>query len=264
MKVLRNVLLGILAVAVIGLLCYQGFVTHELETTDLMKGLLVLAGLILLIFRGPRRTRATKKVYKSAYAHLIGDAFSQDPKLENQMYKALDDFNKGKYPAAFRKLEQLRDQSPRSEDFFATTVFMALCCSRMGNYEEAIGYYIAALQVKEHSTVASNLGNCYLELGKTEEALEYFQRAVRADASNPNAYNNIAQLFIQLGEFEKALMYAEDALKINAKMPQALNAMAICHAMLGNDKESETYFKRAVACGSDGKSLRAYINNLRT
>ena len=204
------------------------------------------------------------KVLKTAYASLIGDAFSHDPKMEKQMYKALDEFNKGKCPAAFRKLEQLHSQSPRSEDYFATAVFMALCCSRMGNYDEAIQYYIAALQVKEHSTVASNLGNCYLELGKTEEALECFFRAVRADSSNPNAYNNIAQLFIQLGEFEKALIYAEDALKINAKMPQALNAMAICHAMLENDKESESCFKRAVACGSDGKSLRAYINNLKT
>ena len=60
------------------------------------------------------------------------------------------------------------------------------------------------------------------------------------------------------------MVYAEEALAINGKMPQALNAMAICYAMLDYDEEAETYFRRAVACGSDGKTLRAYIENLKS
>jgi tetratricopeptide (TPR) repeat protein len=71
------------------------------------------------------------------------------------------------------------------------------------------------------------MGSCYLELGKMEESLECFKRAIRADASNPNPHNNIAQLYIECGEFAEALPYAEAALKINAKLPQALNAMTI-------------------------------------
>ena len=264
MKILRYVLAGIVAALVIGLMCYEGFVTHELDNTSITKGVLILAGLVLTLLRGPRQAKATKKDYQIAYGHLIGDAFCQEPKLEKQFYKALDDFNKGRYPVALRNLEQLRKHSPRSTEYFAVMVFMALCYDRMGAYEDAIGYYAAALQVREHSTVASNMGTCYLELGKMDEALECFRRSVRADASNPNSYNNIAQLYIKLGEFEKALPYAEDALKINAKLLAALNAMTICHAMLDNEAESEVYFRRAVACGSDGKALRAYIDNLKS
>ena len=80
----------------------------------------------------------------------------------------------------------------------------------------------------------------------------------------PNPYNNIAQLYIQKGEFEDALPFAENAIAMNAKMPQALNALAICHAMLGNDEKYDQYFRRAVACGSDGRQLRAYIENLKS
>lgn len=264
MKALRYILVALVAGSVIGLLCYQGFVTKELTSSTLTKAVLILAGLVLSLLKGPRRGKARKADYKAAYGHLIGNAFSGDAKLEKLLYKALDDFNNRKYPVALKKLEQLRVSSSRSADRFTVTVFTALCYSRMGKFEEAIRYYNSALQIQEHTTAASNMGSCYLELGKVEEALECFKRAVRADASNPNAVNNIAQLYIQTGDFESALPYAEQAVALNGKMPQALNAMAICHAMLGNDAESDTYFRRAVACGSDGKTLRAYIENLKS
>jgi tetratricopeptide (TPR) repeat protein len=264
MKALRYILVGLVSAAVLGLLYYQGVVTGELTTSNLTKGLLILAGLVLSLVRKPRRGRATKADYKAAYGHLIGSAFSDEPKLEKLLYRALDDFNRGRYSSALKKLDELYTASPKSMDRFAVTVFTALCHSRMGNYEDAIQLYANALRIREHSTVASNMGNCYLELSKTEEALECFHRAIRADASNPNALNNIAQLYIQTGEFEQALPYAQQAFAINSNMPQILNALAICHAMLGNDQEAETYFRRAVACGSDGKTLRAYINNLKS
>ena len=264
MKALRAILISLMAAVVIGLLCYQGFVTKELTSGNLTKGILILAGLIISLFRSVRRGKATKATYKAAYGHLIGNAFAEDPKLEKQLYKALDYFNRGKYTESQKKLEQLRLASPRSADRFTVITFSALCDSRMGRFEDAIRKYTSALQIREHSTVASNMGNCYLELGKTDEALECFLRAIRADGSNPNAHNNIAQLYIQLGEYEDALPYAEAALEINAKMPQALNAMVICYAMLDYDEEAEIYFRRAVANGSDGKALRAYIDNLKS
>lgn len=264
MKALRYILVGLAAAAVIGLLYYQGFVTKELTSSNLTKGALILAGLVLALFRGPRRQRVTKAGYKAAYGHLIGNAFAEDPKQEKKLYQALDNFNNSRYPAALQKLEQLRLASPRSADRFAVTAFTALCYDRMKQYEEAIRHYTTALQIREHSTMASNMGSCYLNLGRIDEALECFLRAVRADGSNPNAYNNIAQLYIQLGEYEDAIVYAEKALEINAKMTQALNAMAICYAMLDDDEESEAYFRRATANGSDGKVLRAYINNLKS
>ena len=264
MKAFRYILVGLLAAGVIGLLAYQGFVTHELTSSNLTRALLILAGLVLTLLKGNRRRRATKADYRAAYGHLISGAFQEEPKLEKEFFKALDDFNSRKYPACLEKLDALYAASPNRTDRFAVIVFTALCHSRMGQFEEAIRFYTSALQIREHSTVASNMGNCYLELGKFEEALEYFKRALRSDASNPNAYNNIAQLYIESGDFESALPYAEKALEINGKMPQALNAMAICHAMLGNETEYETYFRRAVACGSDGKSLRSYIENLKS
>ena len=264
MKALKYILVFLVIAGVISLLYYQGMVTGELTTGYLVKGLLILAGLVVTLFRGSHRNQVTRLGLKTAYSHIIGNAFSEDPKLEKKFYAALSDFNKRKYDAALKKLDSLRIEAPRSADRFAVLTFTALCHSRQGRWEDAIKEYIAALQIQEHSTAASNLGNCYLNLGRTEEALDAFLRAIRADDSNANAYNNIAQLYIQLGEYEDAMEYAEAALERNANMPQALNAMAICHAMFDEDDESERYIRRAAANGSDIKTLRSYIANLKS
>ena len=263
MKALKYILVGLVAAGVIGLLCYQGFVTKALTASNLLRAILILAGLVLVLVRGDRTKRLTKTQYQAAYGHLIGNAFTDDPKLEKQFYSALADFNNRKYSACLQKLEQLRLESPRAANRFAVFAFKGLCYDRLHQYEDAIAQYAAALQIREHSTVASNMGSCYLNMGRTNPALECFFRALRADDKNPNAYNNIAQLYIQLGEYEDAIEYAAQALALNAKMPQALNAMAISYAMLDHDEEAETYFRRAVANGSDGKVLRAYIENLK-
>lgn len=263
MKVFKYILVGLVAAGVVGLLCYQGFVTKDLTTSNLMRAALILAGLVLALFRGRRRQRVSKSGFQAAYGHIIGSAFSEDPRLEKKLYAALADFNNRKYPACLQKLEQLRLESPRSADRFVVLTFKGLCFDRQKKYEDAISQYAAALQIREHSTVASNMGSCYLNLGSTNAALECFFRALRADSRNPNACNNIAQLYLQLGEYEDAMEYAEKALAINANMPQALNAMAICWAMLDDDEQSERYFRRAVANGTDGKVLRNYINNLK-
>ena len=184
--------------------------------------------------------------------------------MEAKLYKALDDYNRDRYSAALKKLEQLRLESPRGADRFAVLVFTGLCYDDMGQYQEAIRYYTSALQIRENSIAASNMGLCHTNLGNNSAALECYERAIRSDASSPNPYNNIAQLYIRMGEYEKALPYARKAADLNGNFRQALNALAICHAVLGNQEESDTCFRRAVACGTDGKELRAYINNLKS
>ena len=263
MKALRYLLYSLVIAAVLGLLYYESRIAHTLTTASLVRAGLIIAAALLGMLRTPRRGRLTKAQCQAAYGHLIGSAFSGEPKLEKLLYSALNDFYAGRHSAALKKLEHLRAESPRSADRFTVLSFMALCHSRQGNFTDAVRLYTAALQIREHSTVASNLGNCYLELGRTDEALDAFLRAIRADSRNPNAHNNIAQLYIRLGEYEDALSYAQTAVEIDDKMPAALNAMAICYAMLDYDEEAGIYFRRAVANGSDAKALRAYIQNLK-
>lgn len=263
MKVLRYALIILVALAVIGLLCYQGFVTKDLENRDLVKGLMILAGLVLSLVKPQRRRVSNKKaVYQKAYGEFIQNAFCDDQKLEKQFYNAVDDYNRNKPAAAIAKLEKLRKECHKSADIYAVTVFTALCCDDMGACAEAIGHYSAAMQLRPHTTLASNMGLCHQRTGEADKAMEAYENAIRIDPSNAYAHNNISALYFRDGDYESALDYAQAALDIDDRLPQALSTAAICCALLGSKEDYESYYRKAVSAGYDGKKIKNAIRAL--
>lgn len=263
---LAKIIYVLLALVVIGLMCYQGFVAKNLTGSNLTKGILILVGIVLgwlkLKRRGPVGNK--KAVYSKAYAEFIGTAFDDSPKLEKQLYNAIHSFNTSKYTDGIKKLQKLYPQCTHNAQRFTVHVFTALCFDNMGAYSNAIEAYQNALLIRENSTVASNMGICYAGIGNYDRASECYLRAARADGTNPYPLNNLAQLHVKLGEYETALQYAQQALALKQDMAPALNAAATCNAMLDNQEEYERYFRRAVSAGTDGKALKSYIESLKT
>lgn len=256
----------VLILAVIGLCIYDVIIQKNMDTNRLLRYGLIFIGIIFSIVKvasGQKQRIYNKKAtYKEAYSKLIGNAFENEPKQEKQLYEAIHDFNNGKYMPALKKLAKLHRQCYKSVNYFTVYAFMGLCYDHLGLYRQAVDFYSHALQINEVSTIASNLGSCYESLGDSSLAIEYYKRAIRADESNPFPYNNIAHLYIRELQFEEALEYAQKAVELNNRMVQALKAVAICHAVLGNDEEYKTWLRKAVACGADAKSLKAYIEDL--
>ncbi len=264
MKVLKILLAVLLCSAVIGLLCYQGFVTKYLEVKDLLKGILILAGLVLAFFRPRRRGKVSNKkaAYQKAYSEFIQNVFDDEPKLEKKFYNAVDDYNCNKPSAAIHKLEALRKECRRSTELYAVTVFTALCLDNMKAYEKAIAQYDAAMSIRPNSTLASNTGLCYERLGQTEKAMEAYGKAVDLNPGNAVALNNMGALHFRDGDYIGALEYAEDAIEADPRMPQALSLAAICSALLGDQEGYTRYYRQAVSSGYDGRKIKEVIKAL--
>lgn len=257
----------VLIIAVIALCAYQVFFQKDLDTGSLVRFGIIFIGIIASMVKhlsgGKQRIINKKETYKAAYPELIGNAFSDEPKLEKRLYAAIHDFNQRQYRSALKKLSALRKECHRAANYYTVAAFTALCYDDLGQYREAIEQYSYALQIRENTTLASNLGICYERTGNKTSAIEAYERAIRADGKNPYPYNNLAQFYIRELEFEKALSYAQTAVELNNRMVQALKAMAICYAMLGNYEQYEKHFRQAVACGANAKNLKAYIENLK-
>lgn len=266
MKKFVYVLYALLILATTGLIVYDVFIAKDFETKDLTKYAILIISLIASIVkfsvRPKREIMRKKKTYQSAYGDFIRTAFAQDKKLENRLYQAIDDYNKDKPAAAIEKLEKLRKQCHNSDDIYAVTVFTALCYDDLHEFKLAAQHYSAALNLRPHTTLASNLGLSRDRMGDQQGAIEAYRHASQLDPKSAYPYNNLAQLYVRLGEYETAMEYAQQAITLNSKMYQPLNAMAICHAMLGNTAEYERYFRQAVSCGADGKKLKSYIASL--
>lgn len=264
MKALRYILYGLLAAAIIGLVCYQAFITKNLETDNLVKAVLILAGILLSLLR-PRKARyvgSKKTLYQKAYGEFIQGAFTDDAKLEKKFYSALHDYNKSKPQAGVKKLLELRKECQRTADIYAVTVFTGLCLDEMKLYEEAADAYENALRIRPNATLASNLGLCYQRLGNLEQAQAAYERSIELDPSNPFVYNNISVMHFHSADYETALDYARKALDCNPNMKQALGTACMCYALLGQEEQYKEYYRRAVAAGQDGQKLKALIKKL--
>lgn len=261
---LARVIYILLALVIVGLLCYQGFVTKELNSSGLIRAILLLIAAVIGFLRTFRRNVANKKsTYRNAYGKHIGDAFDDDPKLEKQLYQAIDDFNKDAYSAGIRKLEKLDQQCTRSAQRFTVQFFMALCYEGQNNYRSAIESYRKALTMRQDSSAASNLGMCYTKIGDFSNAVEYYQLASRLDSKNPFPLNNLAQLYLRNGDYEEVIPYAMQAIQLDGNFRQANEALTVAYAMLDDPQQYEHYYRRSITCGSDGNKLKAFIRSLQ-
>lgn len=264
MKALRFILPLLLILAVIGLLLYQGLVEQNLESGNLVRGILIILGGIATMFRKPKqRPVANKKaLYQKAYPEFIQEPFADEPRLERQFYDAVHDYNRNKPAAAIAKLEKLRKECRRTAELRAVTVFTALSLDDLGRYDEALAKYDAARKIRDSSTLASNMGLCSYRLGNFRQAQDYYEEAIQLDSSNAYAYNNLSTLYFAVGDYESALDAARDAISCNEKMPQALSTAAVCAKLTGDDAAYTDYYRRAVAAGYDGDKIKRVIKKL--
>lgn len=256
----------VFSAAVIGLLIYDIMTKGAVDSSTVIRTVVLIAAMWVTFFRknsGYSDAKATKKFFKRAYGEFIGSAFEGKPKQEKLFYAALHNFNNNKLNPALDKLEDLKLECESIDERFAVTFFTALCLDDLGNYEDAAELYEKAFGVKRVSTAISNAGVCYKNMGDFETAERCYLEAVDVDKSAV-AYNNLAQLYMETEEFEKALGYAETAIGINAKAPEALTAAAVCCAMLGNETQYAEYLRRATVNGADAEVIRRYIEMLKT
>ena len=265
MKSLRYILYSLVILGAAGLMAYQYFIEHNLESSNVIKCALIIAGAIIGIIKCPRRRISNKKaLYQKSYGEFIQNAFSDNKKLENQLYNAIHDYNLNKPAAAVSKLNKLRKEYQRTADLYAVTVFLGLCYDDMHLYIDAIKEYEAALKIRPTSTIYSNLGLCQYRTGNIEAAQESYENAIRIDPHNAFAYNNFSALFFREADYYDALEYAEMALSEDPKMVQALSTAAICSALIGETEDYERYYRQAVIKGYDGNKIKATIQALDT
>jgi tetratricopeptide (TPR) repeat protein len=263
-KALRYILLSLVIAAAVGLLAYEIIVHKKLDSGNLVRCILIIAGAVLAMLKPAKKAPPVNKkaLYQKAYSQFIQNPFAEEPKLEKKFYDAVHDYNRNKPSSGLAKLEKLRKECQRSGDLYSVTVFTALCLDDMGQYKEAIRQYDAAAHIRPCSTLYSNMGLCYQRMGDYEASEAAYLNAIKVDEHNAFAWNNLSALYFRRGEYGQALDYAEQAIEIDPKMPQPLATAAICCALLDERDDYEHYYRQAVSVGYDGQKIKNAIRSL--
>ena len=132
--------------------------------------------------------------------------------------------------------------------------------ARRGNVKAPTGDTLMAelRQLETGFRLLQNRGNAAFVQGRYREAVEEFQKAVRAAPENAQVRANLASALSRLGDDEGALVQSREALRLDPDNARANFSLGTLMARGGRDEEAVRHYLRAVA--GDPGLLDAHYN----
>jgi predicted O-linked N-acetylglucosamine transferase (SPINDLY family) len=146
--------------------------------------------------------------------------------------------------AAAAAYQQVLVRDPGNADALLN---MGAACMALGKFEDAMRSFDRALQIKPKWGLAwTNRGNALLSLKKPEEALVSYGTAIECDPADPRAHCNIGNALRDLGRLDQALLSYQRALELKPDYPLALRNCASLLNALKRPAEALTCYERAL------------------
>ncbi|MEK8016509.1 MAG: toll/interleukin-1 receptor domain-containing protein [Candidatus Parabeggiatoa sp.] len=122
----------------------------------------------------------------------------------------------------------------------------------LGRYEEAIASYDKALQFKKDYHISwYNRGNALRKLGRHEDAIASYDKALRFKPDYHEAWNNRGNALAKLGRYEDAIVSYDKALQFKADKHEAWNNRALALADLGRYEDAIASYDKALQLKPD-------------
>ena len=121
---------------------------------------------------------------------------SNGPKIQeppsDQLQRLVDLYNQGKYQEALNQALQLQKHFPRSLNLFN---IIGAANKGLGKLDEAIVAYQKALSIKSDlAEIYNNMGNALQEQGKLGEAIEAYNKALAIKPDYAEAHRNLSNI----------------------------------------------------------------------
>lgn len=102
----------------------------------------------------------------------------------------------------------------------------AVVLAQLGRTDEAVAEYERALDLNpNHLNARNNLAATLARLGKLREAEVHLERVLAAAPEHADAHTNLGIVFAARGQFDRAARELQEALRINPGHPQAQDAL---------------------------------------
>jgi type IV pilus assembly protein PilF len=146
-------------------------------------------------------------------------------------------------------LRELKKAEGYDADDHITQFDIGLVYYYRERYDEAIKYFEVAIRLKPDFAPAINsLGNAYLEKGEWDKAIEAYRKIVEdVFYGTPHfALSNMALAYYQKGNYPQAEKYFLESLKLNPEFANALGGLGMTYIAMGRYDEAVQKLDRAV------------------
>jgi tetratricopeptide (TPR) repeat protein len=125
----------------------------------------------------------------------------------------------------------------------ADTLHLTGClCLQAGQFDHAIEWLSRAIRQQPKVDYLTDLGTALLRLGRREEALATFDKAVQLEPSNADLWKNLGDMLSEVGRLEEAILAFQHALKLDpCHWAAAHKAGSFLH-QLGRTDEALAHF----------------------
>lgn len=105
-----------------------------------------------------------------------------------------------------------------------------ICLCYLGHYREALRHFDRALQTGSSPVqLWNNRGYCLAGLHRYQEATIAYKKALAQNAvDSPDLLGNLASTLVKLGDYQNALLYFDRALRLNPDDHLLLNNVGVC------------------------------------
>jgi Flp pilus assembly protein TadD len=176
----------------------------------------------------------------------------EDPELRNALGWTL--FQTGRTPEAVVEYERALVRKP---DGAKTHNNLALALVELGRLEDAADHFEASLAIEPKAEIYSDLGFTKARLGRPDEALADYRKALELDPDCGSALVNIAVTLVQAGRLDEAEAHYRKAL-VGRPTAETHNGLGYVLLRQGKVDAAAAEFQTAIA--TDPKYVPAYNN----
>ncbi len=131
---------------------------------------------------------------------------------------------------------------------------------KMGKVDEAIVHYRKALQIRpDYAEAHINLGAALVKKDRVGEAIVHYQKALQIEPDNEEASYNLGNVLLKKGEVDEAIAHYQQALQIKPDFAEAHNNLGKALLQKGNAGEAITHFQKTLQIEPDNAEAQ---NNL--
>ena len=117
----------------------------------------------------------------------------------------------------------------------------------LGRYEEAIAAYQKAIELDPKFTWPwNNLGTVYDDLGRYEEAIAAYQKAIELDPQFTWPWNNLGTVYDDLGRYEEAIAAYQKAIELDPQFAAPWNGLGNVYYQQGRREEAIQAYQQAI------------------
>lgn len=141
-----------------------------------------------------------------------------------------------------------RDAVAKAPDSIRANNNLGAALAELGRMDEAIACYGRALELDPRQVSAlNNLGNAWFQLGRMDRAAREHARAVQIAPAYPEALSNLGAALEKLGRPEPAIGYCREALRLRPEYADAHNNLANALRAAGRPADAVPHYEKAIA-----------------